>query len=57
MGDLGFLGQLVNSMYEAVLKLENAEKKGKTADEDSLKKFILDMQKKMETELEGSDEF
>ena len=43
MTDLNFLGQLVNSMDEAVEKLEEAKSKNKKEDYEKIKKFILDL--------------
>ena len=46
-----FLGQLVNSMDEAVDKLEEAKERNKIAYSNKIKKLILDIQKKIREEL------
>jgi len=52
MGDLEFLGQLVDSMSEAVDKLEKARDSGNKKEARKIEEFILDMQKKFNEELE-----
>lgn len=47
MTDLNFLGQLVNSMDEAVEKLEQAKEKNKVEDFNKIKSFILDLHVKI----------
>ena len=46
-----FLGQLVNSMDEAVDKLKEAKEGNKIAYSNKIKKLILDIQKKIREEL------
>ena len=52
MGDSILLGQLINSMEDAVKKLEQAKDKNKIEDFNKIKAFILDNQKKIRGELQ-----
>ena len=45
--DVEFIGQLVDSMEEGVLKLEKAEAAGDKVAANKLKIFIMDAQKKI----------
>ena len=51
MGDVEFLGQLVDSMADAVEKLEEAKERNRIVEFNKLKRFILDIQKKVDGEL------
>ncbi len=51
MGDVEFLGQLVDSMADAVEKLEEVKSQNKITEFNRLKNFILDIQKKIDGEL------
>lgn len=50
-GDMFVLSQLVNSMEEAVHKLENAKNKNDFDEFGKIKNFILDIQKKINEEI------
>jgi hypothetical protein len=45
-GDIFLVNQLVNSMNDAVMGLEN-----KSSEKDKIKKLILDIQKKLDAEI------
>ena len=49
--DVELLGQLVNSMADAIEKLEKAKKESRITDSNKIKNFILDIQKKINAEL------
>jgi len=51
MGDIEFLGQLVDSMGDAVEKLEEAKKKNRISEFNKIKMFILKLQRKINSEL------
>lgn len=51
MGDIRFLGQIVDSLAEAVEKMERAKKKNKIRDFNELKGFVLGLKSKLDTEL------
>lgn len=46
--DVEFVGQLVNSMDDAVLKLEKAVSKSKIDDANKLRTFIFDLYRQIE---------
>ena len=52
MVDIEFLGQLVDSMEEATLKLEVAINKGRTEEIQKLRTFIFDLHKQIDGGLE-----
>ena len=52
-GDTVLLMQLVNSMSDAVAKLEDAKSKNKIDDFNKIKKFILDIQAKINEEIKN----
>lgn len=47
MVDVEFLGQLIDSMEEAVLRLETAFSKNKTDEINKLRTFIFDLHKQI----------
>ena len=51
MTDIEILNQLVNSMAEAVEKLEQAKQKTQAQDFDKIKLFILEIHRRIKTEL------
>ena len=51
MGDIDILSQLINSMSDAVDKLEQAQRANRLTDFEKIKSFILDMQKRIKIEL------
>lgn len=50
-GDITLIDQLVASMFEAVLRLEQYKSKNKIEDFSKIKNFILDLQSKISAEL------
>jgi len=55
MVDVEFVGQLVNSMDEAVLKLENAVASNKTSDANKLRTFIFDLHRQIDDAMKVQD--
>ncbi|MCK4996818.1 hypothetical protein KAS08_00810 [Candidatus Pacearchaeota archaeon] len=53
--DIEFTGQLIDSMSEAVLKLEKAQKKKKKDDTVKLKTFIFDLHRQVNDSLGGQN--
>jgi len=51
MGDINVLRQLIDSMSDAVIKLEQAQRENKITDFEKIKSFILDIQKRIKIEL------
>lgn len=52
-GDTFLLTQLIGSMEEAINKLEIAKNQGNVSEFNKLSSFILDLQKKIETETDN----
>jgi hypothetical protein len=53
--NIEFVGQLVDSMNEAVVKLERAVKKKKIDDATKLKTFIFDLHRQINQSLKEND--
>jgi len=55
MVDIDFLGQLVESMEDAVLRLEQATEKKKTDEANKLRTFIFDLHNQINNSIEGKN--
>jgi len=53
MVDVEFVGQLVNSMEEGVLRLEKAVAENRTTDANKLRTFIFDLHKQIDSVMMG----
>ena len=53
MADIDFIGQLVDSMENAVLQLEESVSSGKNDQANKLKTFIFDLHKQIESAMRG----
>ena len=56
MVDVEFVGQLVDSMEDAVLRLERAIEKGDREEENKMRVFIFDLHKQIGVLLEAKEE-
>ena len=52
-GDTALLNQLVNSIEDAVNKIETIQKRGSLEEFNHIRDFILNLQKKVETETDN----
>lgn len=50
-GEIFLLNQMINSMSDAVIRLEAAKNQSKADEFNKLKLFILDIQKKIDEEI------
>ena len=53
--DIDFLGQLIDSMEQGVIKLEEAVRKNKIDDANRLKTFVFDLHRQISAALGGSN--
>ena len=53
MADIDFIGQLVDSMDNAVLQLESAVSEGNKDHANKLKTFIFDLHKQIDSVMRG----
>lgn len=53
--DIEFIGQLVDSMNDSVLKLEKAIEKKKTDEINKLRTFIFDLHRQINKEITGKN--
>lgn len=53
---LGIIGQIIDSLEEAIKKLEEAQEKGDSAEFERAKKSILEFQKQLNKELERKED-
>jgi len=50
-GDIDFLNQIIDSMIDALTKLEKVQQSGNVEEFNKTKLFILELQKKLSVEL------